>query len=188
MVHVETVGSLLEAVDRRELSPVMDLPDELELRGLGQTGKYDVQVDIVGAFLPHPFESKPEVPSLRKEVHGVTARKVSDVEEIVVTRTPRFLCLSVETRVESSLGRPPIPPRVGPRPLFSTDGELRRPGGLEEKEGKQATVLALSHAATASAFAAVAVGRSPPSRTVRSSGAWKLIACDRFIFLSLIHI
>ena len=42
--------------------------------------------------------------------------------------------------------------------------------------------LAVSHAATASAFAAVAVGHSPLSRTVRSSGAWKLIACDRLIF------
>ena len=118
----------------------MHLPDELELRGLGQTGEHDVQVDIVGDFLPQPFESKPEVPSLRKEVNGVTALKVPEVEELVVTRTPSFLCLSVETRVESFPGRPPIPPGVGLRPLFSTDGELRRPGGREEKEGVQATV------------------------------------------------
>ena len=52
LVHVETVGRLLEAVDRRELSPVMHLPDELELRGLGQTGEHDFQVDIVGDFPP----------------------------------------------------------------------------------------------------------------------------------------
>ena len=59
---------------------------------------------------------------------------------LVVTRTPSFLCLSVETRVETFPGRPPIPLGVGLRPLFSTDGELRRPGGREEKEGVQATV------------------------------------------------
>ena len=49
------IGRLLEAVDRRELSPVMHLPDELELRGLGQTGEHDVQVDIVGDFLHSPL-------------------------------------------------------------------------------------------------------------------------------------
>ena len=95
LVRVETVGRLLEVVDRRELSPVMHLPDELELRGLGQTGDHDVQVDIVGDFLPQPFETKPEVPSFRKDVNEVTAQKVPAVEELIVTRAPSFLCLRV---------------------------------------------------------------------------------------------
>ena len=120
LLVVETVGRLLEVVDRREFSPVMHLLDELELWGLGQTGDHDVQVDIVGDFLPQPFESKPEVPSFRKDVNEVTAQKVPAVETLVVTRTPSFLSLSVQTRVESFPSRPPIPPGVGLRPFFST--------------------------------------------------------------------
>eukprot|EP00752_Nemacystus_decipiens_P010251 g9135.t1 len=42
----KSIGRLLETVDRRELAPVVHLPDELKLRGLGQTREHDVELEL----------------------------------------------------------------------------------------------------------------------------------------------
>ena len=120
-------------VDGGKLVTVVHLPNEPEFRRCRETVQHDVLVNLVGYLLPQHLEAKLEVPPLCKEVDRISASLMPQVEQLVVTSTPSFLVLGVETLVEGVPCRSPIPHGTGPSTFVSADGELRRPGGREKE-------------------------------------------------------
>ena len=105
----------------------------LKFRRCRETVQHDALVNLVGYLLPLHLEAKLEVPSLCKKVDRMSASLMPQVEQLVVTSTPSFLVLGVETLVEGVPCRSPIPHGTGPSTFVSADGELRRPGGREKE-------------------------------------------------------